>query len=405
MLSNYGTNKIIWQRGTLLLTDRIYLIVAIAVLLLPLAAAGWFRHLTLESPGTHQPTQWIAYRRRMRLLTILAVPAWWSVVSEPAVHHLTSGLPTWLLLLAPFSGANLLAQFVALRSDVSFLGNRWSAIDITRLAAWSTASFTLPLLLVAAGLESAYHGSLLGLLWMICAGTLALIGTVRLRTAQGMKPRAVKSGELHKRALVLAKRMGVNLREVCVVPFGKGRLTNAYGSSGMIAVTDDYGHWLHGPELDFVIGHELAHAKHKHGRKKLLAIAGTFAMLAAVAWALPQLPAGGRVLLRFAAIVLPLAACNFLSRQFEYAADRVAVKLTGDGEVAIRSLLNLYLRTETPPGNGRWEGLFATHPSLWERIDAIAQVCQIPGERVSKLKQSGACAPERAGAAHAGDIV
>ena len=97
-----------------------------------------------------------------------------------------------------------------------------------------------------------------------------MVGTIRLRIAQGMKLRSVKSGTLYGRAMHLARNAGAKLKRVYVVPPGRGDLTNAFGSSESIAMTDNFGEYLHGPQLDFVIGHELAHAKNKHTRKKFM---------------------------------------------------------------------------------------------------------------------------------------
>src|SRR5205814_10173075 len=96
----------------------------------------------------------------------------------------------------------------------------------------------------------------------------------------GVRFRHVKSGDFYKRAFVLAKRMGVPLRKVAVVPFGRGHLTNAYSRSNEIAITDDYGHWLSGSRLEFVVGHELR-------RKKLLITIGVFVAVSLPAFALP----------------------------------------------------------------------------------------------------------------------
>jgi Zn-dependent protease with chaperone function len=204
---------------------------------------------------------------------------------------------------------------------------------------------------------------------------------VRLQSAEGIKPRTVKSGELYKRSLVLSKRMGVRLRRVCVVPFGKGRLTNAYGGWSTIAVTDDYGHWLDGSELDFVIGHELAHVKCKHGLKKMLAISGVFGLAAVLIFAVPHSLGGWRVLSNFAVILTPLVGFYLLSRHCEYAADRGAVEATGETEVAIRALTSLYEHTGVPTSSSRLQELFSTHPSLSRRLEAITRLGQC-AERV-----------------------
>ena len=53
--------------------------------------------------------------------------------------------------------------------------------------------------------------------------------------------------------------------------------------------TDNYGKFLSGPELDFVIGHELGHVKAQHGRKKLLIVGTVFAGIALACFFLPPI--------------------------------------------------------------------------------------------------------------------
>jgi Zn-dependent protease with chaperone function len=109
---------------------------------------------------------------------------------------------------------------------------------------------------------------------------MAMLGMLRLRSAEGMKLQEVKGGELCKPAFVLAKITKTPLKRVYVVPAGRGHLTNAYGAWRTIAVTDNYGKFLTSAQLDFVIGHELGDAKAKHGRKKLLITAKVIAGIA-----------------------------------------------------------------------------------------------------------------------------
>jgi hypothetical protein len=121
------------------------------------------------------------------------------------------------------------SQSMAYSGDAEFLGQRWTAIDLLRPTVWKAVSLYIPLLMVSVGIEDIYRHQLLGFLWLLVGGLTAFLGTARLRSAEGIKLRAVKSGELYKRALVLSRRAGVHLRQVCVVPFDRGRLNNAYG--------------------------------------------------------------------------------------------------------------------------------------------------------------------------------
>src|SRR3989442_865528 len=206
---------------------------------------------------------------------IFEVPVWWSlclVLNKSGINLSFVTAPAAWVLLLPLSMSILIARLVTYRSDAYVFGRQWTSRDILRLAFWRTVSSTFALLVVALGIENIYSRNAVGLVWMFGAGAAALIGKVQLRTAEGLIPRPVKSGELYKRSLVMSKRMGIRLRRVCVVPFGRGRLTNAYGGWAQIAVTDDYGHWLHGSQLDFVVAHELAHVKQKDAVKTLLAV-------------------------------------------------------------------------------------------------------------------------------------
>jgi Zn-dependent protease with chaperone function len=198
--------------------------------------------------------------------------------------------------------------------------------DILVLAMWSTIALPVPLITVAVGVQDISRHRFVGVGWMFFAAVAALGGSVGLRSAEGYKPRAVKSGQLYKRAFGLARRIGIPLRKVSVVPFGKGRLTNAYGGYESIALTDDYGHWLEGLELDFVIGHELAHVKGKHALKKLAGDIVVFALVAILALFLPQSVGTQRIVFHFGVILAPLALTYLLSRYFEYTCDRLSVE-------------------------------------------------------------------------------
>jgi hypothetical protein len=106
---------------------------------------------------------------------------------------------------------------------------------------------TFPLLMVAVGIDVLPHQPVAGFFYLVGAISVAILATLRLRSAEGFVPRPVNSGELHKRAFFLAKKMGIRLRRVYVFPSGKGHLTNAFGGlSSSIGISDDYGKWLRG---------------------------------------------------------------------------------------------------------------------------------------------------------------
>lgn len=362
-----------------------------ATLASPLAASLWLRHLAGRCAATHQRAKWVGCSRWVSLLMIFVVPVWWSlfpILNKSGVYLSFNSAAAASGLLLPLSISALFARMLIYRSDADVFAKQWTGRDILRLACWRTVSSTLALFGVAIALDAIHSGNAIGVAWLFGAGAAGLIGKVKLRRAEGFLPRAVKSGELYKRSIVMSKRMGVRLRRVCVVPFGKGRLTNAYGGGAQIAVTDDYGHWLHGSQLDFVIAHELAHVKEKDAVRNLLAAAVLYAAVATVTFFMPQMPTLWRTSFNFAVILLPLVALYALSRRHEYEADRAAVESTGEPEIAIRALVSLYRRAEVPAEHNRLVELFSTHPQLWPRVDAIAQMGRVSPDLVSNIRGS-----------------
>jgi Zn-dependent protease with chaperone function len=181
--------------------------------------------------------------------------------------------------------------------------------------------------------------------------------------------------------------MGVHLIGVFVYPTGRGRLMNAHGGAGFIGMTDICIHWLHGAQLDFVIGHELAHVQQKHGEKERRVGVVTYLGVAALALAVPHLLLIWQVFFKFGVILIPLLVYYFVSRRFEFEADLIAVELSGDGEAAIRALANLYWRSGVPTDCNTFDELLLNHPSLWRRINAIARVGQVPIDSVIRIRQ------------------
>jgi Zn-dependent protease with chaperone function len=330
---------------------------------------------------------WLRYRRwaaPMRLLGIALWSAAWSLRSRAEVKPLWQSLLFWIV---PILGAaiSLLISCIASRR---VLNQKWTISDLARLILWNTVSPTIYLLFIAVAFNSTYEGRATGILWLLAAGITALIGKRQSRSAEGLDLRQVRSGRLYVRAQQLSKKMGIRLERVYVVPAGRGHLTNAYGLSRSIAATDNYGKFLDEAELDSVIGHELTHVKQKHGRKELVIAVLLYGFLACLTLALsmiPPLPVSLQLPLVVLLICGPPMLLNFVSRRFEYAADRGSVELTNRPDVAIRALANLYRETLSPISCSRILELFQTHPPLLPRVSAIAQAWMLPLSEVDTI--------------------
>ena len=353
-----------------------------ATLALPIALTVWLRSRALRANELERPTKWIAYGQWLQVICICTVAAWWSLWDfqrVPALIRtqllgttsLDPALATLILFMVLPLGAVAIARLIASAASRTIFTTKWTATDLVRLTFWGTASSTLVFLLVAIGFDAAYSRSWTGILWVLAAGFLRVVGMSRYRSAEGTRFRRVKSGEVYKRAFSLAKSMNVNLNRVHVVPTGRGHLTNAHGWPRSIAVTENYGKFLHGPELDFIIGHELSHGKELHGIKNLAVAPIVLCVLAPLCCLLPANLVSLRPILDIVVILLPVLIARFISRRFEFAADAASVAFTENPEAATQALVNLNHLIQAPAHRNEILELFATHPALNRRIEAI----------------------------------
>jgi Zn-dependent protease with chaperone function len=371
--------------------------IAEGILVLPLVLTfclGWF---PFHSHQRERITTWLVWRGLGRFVLAATVTGWWVTWDLGGRSELPAALmrkfpgafdPSSLeaflfwLLPAVSLGAFLVISYVV---DRTVLKQRWSFATLLRRAWWRLVSFVIPLLMVASGFTLIFSGKIVGTVWLIIAGIVSRVGTAFLRRAEGMKFNRLKSGELRNRALKMADHMGVTIGRVYIVPAGRGHLTNAYSLSNAIGLTDSLGQHLTKTQMDYVMAHELAHVKLRHGRKGLLLVLTIYSAFALIFFRFSQHAMALQPLAEITVIFGPLVAIYYLSRRFEYAADRVAVDFTGEPEIAIKALANLHTIHEMPAQCDRFTGLFMTHPSLSNRIQAIARAGQIPTERVSEI--------------------
>lgn len=372
------------------------------VLLLPIALTLCIRWAVRQSKEGRQKTVWATYRSFSRLILATTVAGWWVIWGMDGRSSLdsimiarwpgavnTSAAEALLFWVPPILSLGIFL-LLSYTFDQHILRLKWTITNALRQAWWRLASFVIPLLLVAAGFDTILDRKIRGIAWLLAAGVVSRVGTGFLRRAQGMKFNKLKSGELRNRALNMASRMGVTLDRVYAVPAGKGQLTNAYGMSNAIALTDNLGKFLTRTQLEFVIAHELAHVKLKHVRKYFLLVLAVFSIAALLLFSFPRRALPLRPLLQLVAMIGPLAALYYCSRRFEYSADGEAVDFTGDPETAIWALANLRQSNELPAAYDRLSELFATHPTLAHRVHAIASDGRISADRLTDiLKEAG----------------
>ena len=371
------------------------LVTPAVLLLLPIVLTLGFGWIAFHSQNEEQKSVWAAYRRFGRFILTGTVVGWWvtwdlygrsAIISTIAfIWPTASSAETLLFWVLPTASLSIFL-FLCNTVDRSILKLKWTVADALRQTWWRVVSFVIPLLLVASSFDAFLGKKVRGIVWLFAAGVTSKVGTGFLRRAEGMRFNALKSGELRNRALSIARRMGVTLERVYLVPAGKGHLTNAYGMSNAIALTDNLGKHLTKMQVEFFIAHELAHVKLKHARKHLLWAITIFSSVAVSLYILPQRVMPFRSLLQIIAMLGPLCAFYYCSRRFEFSADREAVAFTGDPETAIRALVGLHRSRELHVAHDGLTDLFMTHPSLEQRVHALASDGHLPADRLTDIK-------------------
>jgi len=345
---------------------------ACLILLLPPILAFSLFLLDRALPEHDRPLHWIAHLKFLRLVNFLVVPIWWAMFDSWIQRGLTrEGSVEWQIFWFPPLISALCYRIVVQFANRQLLTQRWSMPAMASQTVYGVASRDLPLLMLARGFSELAEGTVWGLIWMIGAGMITVLATVQLREAEGLSFRRVKSGEIYKRALELAKRSSIKLERVYVVPAGRGHLVNAYGMRRSIAVTDSYGKYLSEAELDAVIGHELGHIKYGHGRKNLLFTLVAFAIAATVFCGLSALMPISRPWADAVALLAPLLVHFQFGRRLEFEADRTALDVTRSPESTIRALAKIHDAAGMPHRINKLVELFQVHPSLENRISAL----------------------------------
>ena len=210
--------------------------------------------------------------------------------------------------------------------------------------------------------------------------------------------------ELHDIVKRLAQNANLPMPRVYIIPT---EVPNAFATGrnpkhAVVAVTAGLLNTLTYDEVEAVLGHELAHVKHRDTLLGTVAatIAGAITMLATMArWAAifggfgGDDDDGGIVGLLFMAILAPIAAVMIqlaISRSREYAADRDGAKISGAPLALADSLRKMEAAAQRQPlpispstahmfivnplKRASLSSLFATHPAIRKRIARLEAI-------------------------------
>jgi hypothetical protein len=189
------------------------LIAPATFLVLPLALVLWFGYSARkQTKEEERKAVWLGYRRLSRFVMAVTLAGWWATwdlnhpadLLAPFVPWLSSSLEpssveTVLFWIPPIVS---LGAFLALNylTDTTILRLKWTLADVLRLVWWRLSNFVVPLLMIATGFDDILRGELWGCVWISAAGIMAIVATIYLRRAEGMKLHEIKASETWNRA-------------------------------------------------------------------------------------------------------------------------------------------------------------------------------------------------------------
>ena len=360
-------------------------------LVLPTVLGLWARSRAVRNAGSDPAPAWFSFARRLQLIGSLHPLMWylavtWMVRNSPA-------WPSYVPLLAARGLASLLIgvlvlPFVALlpltvlRHDVARrLGTTeltWS--EALGQMAWSFGATVVPLTALALGTAMLAGGHWLTFASIVIPGMLiGVISAVRFRRGLGLMPHAITQGDLRDHLFDLAKRAGVRLRQLYVLPMKRTRMANAFAvNGGRVMLTDLLLQQLTREQVDAVMAHEIGHLR-RHDPMKL-AFSRLFFPVAGYL-------AGQQLgyAYAFAGLLLGGVAATAWSRQIERATDRAALRLGANPEALISGLVKIARLSYIPITWSKWTGWYLTHPSVIDRARAIGRTAELPESRVEAL--------------------
>lgn len=392
----------------------------VVFVLAPIAGLLWVRRTALKSAAADPTAAWFSYFRVMNWGVNGSVLFW--VTSGLGARQTLqewvafSSLPVWeaafldaSVVIIPAFLVYFACVALSYPLHVQLRGRSWKKSEFLIQQLATVGAQALPLMFFLGGIStiSKSGAASAGLFisaymsWMICHN-------IRLRVTRAY-PFALTTGELRDRVFDLAKKAGVQVRQIFVLPTGKGQVANAYASGAQVVMFTDYLlERLTKREVDGVAAHELSHLRYKHVQKRVAVFYCALVLPALLAGFFQGFLSRSLHLLRlqtpttlrlysagmwfwhwsqrdFILILLGLAGFYFLSRRFEHEADAGAVLLTDDPEAQITGLLKLSRLNLMPIHWGRGTSLWITHPSTVHRAERIAAAGGMSAEQLNAI--------------------
>ncbi|OGR30376.1 MAG: hypothetical protein A2005_02880 [Desulfuromonadales bacterium GWC2_61_20] len=387
---------------------------SLCLLIAPIVLILIIRRRSLILAGKDAAAAWFGYWRVHRWVAEGVWVVWIIAISvfsvETFIGYLTGSnqpILNALVLFLPPGIVSFLCQYLARPLWLHVRGVAWDRREMLVKGFWEHAAAILPMVFLIIGIGSLVQNAGTAMLWFAGAGIAKLVGAWMHGKISQATPRPLHSGELREKILEMARRAGVKIQQVYLLPAKRLQMGNAFAmQGGRVMITDYLLERLTQQETDCVMAHEIGHVKMRHtvllswvGMLLLFALFnvllwGAFMIapsLLSLLWAddferLLVVQEWLNEYLHFPlAFLLALLSRYYLSRRFERSADEFATLVTGAPEAMITALVKLSKMNLMPITWGSWDERLSTHPATLRRAKAIAERHQIPAERLRIL--------------------
>jgi Zn-dependent protease with chaperone function len=393
------------------------LAIVVAFILIPVLITLWMRRTALILGRQDRTAAWFSYFRTIN----------WAIKGSMLLW-ITSGLGArqklqeWLSF-APITGWQATLFDVAVMIGPAFLiyvvclslsyplhrqlrGTKWTRREFLTQQLVTAGAQAVPLMFFIATIETFAATPSAAASFFV----LALLSWVALRSLQmhvsKSYPHALTTGELRDRVFAIAKKAGVKITQIFILPTGKSQVANAYATGTQSVMFTDYLlQHLTKREVIAVAAHEVAHLQLGHVKRLALALWGALVIPGLLGMFLqrwfdylrvpvsgPTAPAYAMVSWfwhwsqrDFVLILIGLMLFYLLSRRYEFAADARAVELTGDAEAQITGLLKVSRLNLMPIQWGKATGSWLTHPSMVRRAERIGTAAAMPPQQLQAI--------------------
>lgn len=395
-----------------------------AFILLPMLLTLAMRWRALVVARTDPAAGWFGFTRGLNWLVLAAMLTWMGtgLGARGTLQEWIDQQPlSPLIAVVIGAGIAILPSFLIYFSCVSLSyrlhsqlrGARWTRKEFVAQQAATLGAQAIPLMLLITGLSMMHQAPKIGAAMMVAALFVAqMLILVRSRVTKSL-PQPLTTGDLRDRVFGLARKLGVEVSQIYIVPANKGQIANAFAArNGIVMFTDYLLENLNRREVDGVAAHELAHLRYKHpGKLGMALLAAIFlpqyfgwlvrTVMSLVLETLSSLPNAGmqfnihfwRAFGRFQQwsekdlVLLAVGMTGFylLSRHFENVADATAVRLTGDAEAQITGILKVSRLGLVPIRWSKATETWVTHPSTFHRVHRMAKAGALASGRLQEI--------------------